>query len=419
MGIFVIGLNHHECPVAIREKLHFSPSVSESVLGRFKEISGLTELLILSTCNRVELYGFCEEAVDAKEEVLKIIHEVHGIDREVFESFLYRHEGRDAIRHIFRVAAGLDSLVVGEYEILGQFRDAFKLASQQHSVDSIVYRLMEKALKLGKDVRAKTHISQGAVSIPAVAVELAEKIFGKLSGQKVMVLGTGEMSALTLKNLKNAGGETSYIISRNPERGTALAEEFDARWLSIDEWRPFLAEVDILIASTAAPHAIVHYEHIKEVMAKRRARPLFLIDIAVPRDIDPQVDGLEDVYLYNIDDLKGVSASNLRLRKTEIIQAENFVDQAIQSFYAWMEQLKARPALERFENFVDQLLDKELNELVKKEHISIEQKDQIRHRMRSKLTYHPMERVKEASRNGGVHKYIEALHSLFGLDKKE
>ncbi len=418
MKFFVIGVNHKECPVEVREKLHFSPKRAEAALSGLKNHSEISELIVLSTCNRVELYGMTDQDSMPENALLALLEDTHEIAKENFAPYLYRYEDKEAIRHLFRVAAGLDSLVIGENEILGQLRDAFRLATQCQSVNSLVYRLMEKALKVGKDVRTVTKINEGAVSIPSVAVELAQKIFGKLAGEKVMVLGTGEMSALALSNLKNAGGEAFYIVSRNQERGEKLAEEFGTRWIALEGWEAYLESVDILITSTSAPHPIVRFDQVKRVMEARRNRPLFVIDIAVPRDVEPHVNSIDDVYLYNIDDLKGVSAANLRLRRGEIKIAEEMVEKAVLDFQAWLEQLKARPVVERFEKFVDQILTAELDRFMEETAETEEKKKELRQRIRAKLLYHPLEKIKESSQNGGVNRYVEALHSLFGLDKK-
>ncbi len=419
MGFFVLGINHKECPVGVREKLHFSPSQTESALKQIKEEGSIAELVILSTCNRVEFYGYSEHPGLPEAVLLDLVHRTHGLEPEVFSSYLYRREGKTATHHLFRVAAGLDSLVIGENEILGQLRDAFKKSNEMEMVHSLLYRLMEKALKVGKEVRAQTRINEGAVSIPSVAVELAEKIFGKLSGEKVMVIGAGEMSELALKSLKAGGAEIMWIVSRGVERGDRLAHEYGAERISMEEWPEKLEHVDILLTSTAAPHPIVHFEQIKKVMDVRRRRPLFLIDIAVPRDVEAEVNSIDDVYLYNVDDLKGVSASNLKLRQREIHAAEQLVEKAVLDYQSWLERLKARPVLESFETFLDQVLERELAELAREKKITEDQKDQLRGRIRAKLMHPPLVKIKEASQNGGVGRYVEALHSLFNLEEKK
>ncbi|OGW72541.1 MAG: glutamyl-tRNA reductase [Omnitrophica bacterium GWA2_52_12] len=417
MGIFALGLNHKECPVQVRARLHFSPAMTEAALRAMRGDAVVQEFALLSTCNRVELYGYSEKKAAPRERLLTLIESLHDIRRAEFEKYLYFYEGRDAVRHMFRVAAGLDSLVVGECEILGQFREAFRLAGQAGTVHALLYRLMEKVLKTGKDVHARTKITQGAVSIPAVAVELAEKIFGSLGGERVMVVGTGEMGVLTLKNLREAGADIAYIVSRNEERGKALAEEYGAEQLTMTDWAPALKNVDILIASTSAPEPVILHAQVAPVMAGRRDRPLFLIDIAVPRNIESQVNEIDDVYLYNVDDLKGVSASNLKLRRGELRAAEAIVETAVAQYHSWVEQLSARPTVERFERFLNQVMAKEIDVLARETGLSDDKKNQLINRLRAKLLHRPVEKIKEASQNGGVAKHLEALHSLFDLDE--
>ena len=416
MGFFVLGVHHQNCPLEIREKLHFTAPQIFCAFEKMKRSPGISELAILSTCNRVEFYGYTESPSLPVEPLVSLIEETHQSPRDLFLSYLYRFEGKEMIRHLFRVAAGLDSLVVGENEILGQLREAFRMARQTASVHSYLYRLMEKALKVGKEIRTKTKINEGAISIPSVAVELAQKIFGRLAREKVMVLGTGEMSEITLKNLKAAGAEILYIASRNSERGESLAREFQAQRISLDAWEPCLSKVDILIASTSAPHPLVTYPQIERVMEARKHRPLFLIDIAVPRDIEAEVNSLDDVYLYNIDDLKGVAASNLKLRCGEIQNAEDLVEKALGEYQGWLEGLKARPTLERFKDFLDTVLEKELDLFVRESGVPEPRKKETRERIRAKLMHRPLEKIKEASQNGGVARYLDALHSLFDLD---
>ena len=419
MGFFVLGVNHKNCPVEFREILHVSPEALAGALLRVREYPEIQEAAILSTCNRVEFYGYSEKSGIPEALVLDWIESVKEIDTALFSSYLYRFEGRDAMRHLFRVASGLDSLVIGENEILGQLRDAFRAANDAGSVRTFLYRLMEKALKVGKDVRTKTKINEGAVSVPSVAVELAEKIFSHLSGKKIMVLGTGEMGALTLKSLKDAGGEAFYVVSRNLERGRKIAQEFGSEWVPFESWEPYLSEVDILIASTASLEPVVSFEQVKRVMDGRPHRPLFLIDIAVPRDIDARTNSLDNVYLYNIDDLKSVAASNLKLRRREVQAAEAMAENAVTDFQAWMENLKARPTLENFEEFLDNVLEQELARFSRETGFEESKKEELRQRIRAKLMHPTLEKIKQAAQNGGAARYLEALQSLFGLDQAE
>lgn len=419
MGFFVFGINHQDCPVAVRERLHFSAAQTHEALAKLKKAPEISEMMILSTCNRVDFYGVGESPSSAERALTRLIEQIHGVPASEYNSFLYRFEGKEALRHIFQVAAGLNSMVVGESEILGQFREAFLAANQSGSMHSLLYRLVERALKVGKEVRTQTKINQGAVSVPSVAVELAEKIFGKLRGEKVMVLGTGDMSLLTFKSLKQEGADILYVVSRNRETGQDFAAQCGAQWVSFEDWPSCLERVDIVIAATSAPHPVIHFEQVKAVMEARRHRPLFLMDIAVPRDVEPEVNTLDGVYLYNIDDLKGVSSANLRLRRREVRVAETLVDKAVDDFQGWLEQLKARPALERFEQLVDEILAGEIKRFAKKTGASETDQEELIRQLRAKLLHLPREKIKEASLNGGVERYLEALAALFYLDDHE
>lgn len=401
----------------MREKLALDASALKRALGLAREASGIEELVILSTCNRVEFYGVMDSSEGPEAELKALMSKTLG--RSVEDSFRSAElrRGKEAVRHVFRVAAGLESLVVGENEILGQLREAFRAAAETGTAHSLLYRLMEKALKIGKDVRSQTRINEGAVSIPSVAVELAEKIFGRLAREKVMVLGTGEMGTQTLRNLKLAGAEVLFVVSRDPSAGKPVAVEFGAAWLSMKEWENKLGQVDILIASTASPQPVVSREQVERVMKERRQRPLFLIDIAVPRDVEPSVQELDDVYLYNIDDLKGVAESNLSLRGSEVKAAEKMTEDAVLAFAGWMEQLSARPTLSRFENFVGKILDSELEDAFRRAGMSDSDQQVLKKRIQSQILHYPHEKIKEASQNGGVRRYLEALHSLFSLER--
>lgn len=412
----VYGINYKNCPVEIREMLHFRERRLPEAYRWIRREWPSVETLILSTCNRVELYFAIEEGNLSSEKIASFLMAFHGIERSRFENYTYRLEGRPAIEHLFHVTAGLDSMVVGENEILGQVREAFRLAQESGTIDSFLYRWAERALKVGKLVRTKTKINEGAVSIPSVAVELAEKIFGRLRGEKVMVLGAGEMSELTLQNLRQAGAEALYVMSRSEERGRALAELFGARWVPREGWEKFLEEIDILIASTAAPHPIVRYEEVRRIIERRRHRPLFLIDIGVPRNIEPEINSLDDVYLYNIDDLEGVAQANLKRRQKEVREAELYIEQAVEEFQAWIQKLEAGPTIEHLQNYLDSLIKEEIERLGPLSEFEEERLVTFARRLRSKFLYAPLETLKESSRLGSVRRVLEMVHTLFRLN---
>lgn len=414
MSFFLSGVSYKSCPVELREKLHVAEDNLLPTLHFARAQPGMSECMILSTCNRVEFYGEAET-----ETAWKAFLKEYWVGQRFFEESVqnsfYHFQNVDVVKHLFRVAAGLDSLVVGENEILGQIKTALKQAHEAGSVHSVLFRLVEKSLKAGKDVRTRTKISEGAVSIPSVAVELAEKIFGNLSGEKVMVIGSGGMASLALDNLRNAGAKPTYVASRNRETGEGLAKQFGAQWLPIEDVSSHLGRVDIVISSTASPEPILTLEQVQQAAETRRRKPLFLIDIAVPRDIDPRVHDLEDVYLYNVDDLKGVTEANLHLRHKQITEAEKIIASAMHEFESWVESLRARPAMDSLESHLDKILAQELGRLAGRADLDPEMVRETQHRIKSKILHEPYERIKEASRNGGVKRYLEAIVSLFNL----
>ncbi len=416
MGLFVLGLSHHSSPVEVREKIHFDTRKLHEALKRVKASGEVREFLILSTCNRVELYGEREKDGLPEEFLLSLLENVHEVPRSDFKSHLYHFVDEEVVRHLFRVASGLDSLVLGESEILGQLREAFRMASETGSVQGGLYRLVEKALQTGKKVRTQTKLGEGAVSVPSVASEVARKIFGNLKGRKAMVLGAGEMGVLTLKHLRSSGASVSSVVTSSHEKGGKLTAEFGGKRLPFEEWKTGLREADIVIASTSCPHTIVHLSDVKEE-ALRRRDPLLLIDIAVPRNIAPEIHGLDNVYLYNIDDLKSASEENLGARQKEIHLAREIVEEAARDYQAWRKRLEARPALERFESFLDEILEKELGPFAEEWGASEESRRRIQERIRAKLMHLPHERMKKVSEQGGVERYLEVITSLFDLDR--
>ncbi len=414
MSFFASGVSYKSCPVETREKLHISESLLAPAFELIKKQPGLSECVIISTCNRVEFYGEAES-----EEAWKLFLNEYWVHQRKMTpdalSAFYHFRNMEVIRHLFRVTAGLDSLVVGENEILGQVKVSFRQAHEAGAVHSVLYRLFEKALKAGKDVRAQTRISEGAVSVPSAAVELAEKIFGNLNGEKVMVVGSGEMAALALDNLRNAGAVPAFVASRNRETGSALASQYGAEWAPMEQLLPNLSRVDIVLSSTASTEPVLQFEPVRQAMILRRGKPLFLIDIAVPRDIDPRVHELEDVYLYNVDDLQSVMDANLHLRRKQIAEAEKIILAAMHEFESWLESLRARPAMDRLETHLDKILSQELERLAGRADLDKELVRETQHRIKSKILHEPYQRIKEASKNGGVKRYLEAISSLFNL----
>lgn len=416
--IFVVGINHRYSPVHFRERLAFSQKDLSSALADLRHVKTLGESLVLSTCNRVEVYGVTSDIDGARQEVLQFLAASRKVGVDLLRKSAYGYEADQAVRHLFRVASGLDSMVVGETEILGQVKDAFRLASQAGNVRSLLHQLCERAFRAAKQVRQETKIAAGAVSVSSVAVELARKIFGRLSREKILVLGTGKMSESTLKRLMSAGALTIRVASRNPERARELAEKYEVETISFEAWKHFLKETDIVISSTAAPHPVIRYEDVKQVMGLRRHKPLFIIDIAVPRDAEESINSLDDVYLYNIDDLKSLCEANLSTRKKEIEKCEAIVEKKSEEFLHWMRTLDSAPTIRKLKVYMDQIIARELEIARRTESPErVAWLERILERVKGRLLHDPLSKLKEAGAHGGGYHYHEVLETLFDLEK--
>jgi glutamyl-tRNA reductase len=336
MNLIVIGLNHRSAPVEVRERLAFPENNLGEATRALLNAAPLHEAAILSTCNRVEIYGLANNAAEATQAARRFLHKHHELTDSV-DTYLYEHHDRECIQHLLEVASGLDSMVLGETEILGQVKDAYHAAQQAGATGVVLNRLFQKAFSAAKHIRSSTAITRGSTSVGTVAVDLAEKIFGKLGKCTVMVIGTGEMSGVTARALQSRGAGTILVCSRTHERAEALAAQLQGRAISYDQWPTEFSTVDIVISSTAAPHPIVTRDRLIPLMKTRRQRPLFLIDIAVPRDIERACGELASVYLYDIDDLQQIARQNITTREREIAACQVLIAQHLQRFALWLE----------------------------------------------------------------------------------
>lgn len=343
MNILIIGLNHKTADVHIRERLAFSGARLEEGLRGLRAIEGIEEAALLSTCNRVEIYAAATGPRDVEERVKEFLAAFHGIPRSDFEGGLYALYDEDAVRHIFRVASSLDSMVVGEPQILGQLKDVFDLALKNKSTGVLLNRLMKKAISTAKRVRTETKIAEHAVSISFSAVELAKKIFTTLEGKSFMLLGAGDMAELAARHLVSNGVKDVCVANRTFERGCELAQQFCGRAVRFEDIVNELGSIDILICSTGASTYVLSLPQMQKVMRERRHRPVFIIDISVPRNIDPDINRIENVYLYDIDDLQDVVNTNRSERVREAQKGEEIIDEEVQRFMGWMVSLNAVP----------------------------------------------------------------------------
>jgi glutamyl-tRNA reductase len=354
MHVLLVGISHRTAPVELREQLDFQARGVGAALGELRALPSTREAVVVSTCNRAELYAACEDPASARHDLLTFISGFHGVEAAKVEPHVYGVEDLDAARHLFRVAAGLDSLVVGEPQILGQVKEAHTAATEAHAAGPVLNRLFHSSFAVGKRVRTETGLGSGAVSVSFAAVSLAKKIFGELRGRQVVVVGAGEMGKLTAMHMKAQGVHGITIVSRTMAHAARTAEAIGgasaAPW---DELDTALAASDIVITATGAAAPILTKARLESVMRPQRNRPLFIIDIALPRDVEPAAGELEQVFLYNIDDLQATVRENLARRAGEVARAEAIVAEEVEKFGAWFRSRGAIPTVvalrQRFE----------------------------------------------------------------------
>ncbi len=343
--IAICGLSHHTAPVEVREKLALPGPSIPAALADLNHQSGVRESLILSTCNRVELALTLDDSASLNDALAQFIEKQSSMTLSTVDPYLYKLEGRDAVRHLFRVASSLDSMVVGEPQILGQLKDAYSLAKEMGTVSSQLDQLVTRAFHVAKRVRSETEIGASAVSVSYAAVELAREIFGNLAGSKVMLIGAGKMSELAARHLRNMGADQIYVTNRTYDRAVELARLFEGWIVDFTTFRQTLPSVDIIITSTGAREPILTKEDMRNVMRARRNKPVFIVDIAVPRNVEPEVNELDNVFLYDIDDLQKVVERNVRGRAEAAEHAARIIEEEIQWVETRMREREVSPAI--------------------------------------------------------------------------
>ncbi|MCD6296719.1 MAG: glutamyl-tRNA reductase [Deltaproteobacteria bacterium] len=421
MKIINIGMNHETAPVELRECLATDPENTVKALALMRDLDCIKEGLFVSTCNRVEALIATESVKEAEKSVISLMAELGNMPEESFSSNLYKNEDKDAVMHIFRVASSIDSMVVGEPQILGQIKDAYAEAARQKTSGVILNRLMHRAFHVAKRVRTETEICEAAVSISYAAVELAKKIFHVLTGKKVLLIGAGEMAELAAKHLMVQGVSSMVVANRTFERAVEVAGLFKARPVSFDEIGDQLLDVDIVVASTASKEYVITYDQVKNSLRKRRNRPLFLIDIAVPRDVEPKINDLENVYVYDIDDLKGIIKINMSQRQQAAVKAERIVREEAGKFEKWIETLAVVPTIVSLRDKADSIIQAELKKSFSAlGNLTMAQKEAIRTLTRSiaeKVMNDPIVYLKKKAGRESLNTYLDITRKLFNLDQ--
>jgi glutamyl-tRNA reductase len=419
MNIVVVGLSHKTAAVEIREKVAFAPTQMEKPLRQLVDLPDITEGVIVSTCNRVEIYATTRDIAGGIARIKRFLADYHHLDLEMLDNHLYAHHGEEAIRHVFRVASSLDSMVVGEPQILGQIKTSYGYAAEFKSSGIILNRFLHKAFSVAKRVRTETKIASSAVSVAFAAVELARKIFNDLSDKTVMLIGAGEMCELAAKHFLNNGVRGLMVTNRTFERAEKLAEEFDGKAVRFDDLFDQLHKADIILSSTGAPHTIIGARDLDEVMRRRKQKPMFFIDIAIPRDIDPGVNDVENVYLYTVDDLQEVVQANLAQRAEEARKAEDIVNQEIGQFFKWLSSLEVTPTIVALRSKFDEIRKAELEKSLAnwKEMPPDAQKrlEACTMAIMNKLLHPPTSLLKQAGQGGRTDLYVDAVRNLFDL----
>jgi len=418
--IVLVGLNHKTAPLAVREKIFAGCQQQSGLPGSLLAVEGVREVLHLSTCNRVELIAAADDAPSAIRELKACLTRYGGLSADEAAQCLYGYSNAEAIRHTFRVAASLDSLVMGEAQILGQVKDAYRQALAQNATGIALNRLMHRAFRTAKRVRTETGIAANPVSVSYAAVELAKKIFGTLSGKKILIIGAGEMAELTGTHLIGNGAVEITVANRSPGQAALLAEKFHGRAVGLEALDETLCDVDIVISSTGAPTYVVTGEMIQRSLRKRKNRLLFLIDIAVPRDIEPSVDAIENVYLYNIDDLQDIVDENMKNRRREALRAEQIVEEEVTQFSNWLKELEAVPTIvslrNKAEGIVRSELEKAQNWMGHLENGDREKVEALVNGIVNKILHTPVTVMKEESAALNSQDIVAAARQLFRLD---
>ncbi len=428
MPVKLIGISHHTAPLEVRERFVFDNEHARTlVLGLVRDELA-SEAVLLSTCNRSELYYVTEDDTEPLHEVFTAeLAERGAITLTEAETFVYAHRERDVVHHLFRVTSSLDSMILGEPQIQGQVKAAYDLANElsveARTAGPILTRLFDSALSVGGRVRSQTELGSGSASIPTAAVELARKIFGHLRGRTAAVIGSGEMSRLALECLRSEGVTDATVVSRTQERARDVAEKMGARASGHDEMPELLKTVDIIITATAAPHAVITDELVRTALPRGRRHPLLIVDIALPRDVEATVGNINNVFLYNIDDLQQVVDATVERRRAQVPAAERIIADATEEFWSWYRSLQVVPLIRELRAHAEDIRQREvekalrsMNALTAADAAAVEA---LTRQILAKVLHRPTVRMKEAASNGRERDVMRTMRYLLGLDEGE
>lgn len=421
MHIIVVGLSHKTAPVEVREKLAVPESRLDEALARLRSYAGIKEGFLLSTCNRVEVYAVVDQIEEGHARVQEFFSDTHlALSSEQLTPHLYGYTGDRAIGHLFRVAASLDSMIVGEPQILGQLKDAFEVALNHKASGVVLNKLVRKAISVAKRVRTETKIAETAVSVSYAAVELAKKIFSNLSEKTVLLVGAGEMAKLAAQHLVDQGVRRVSITTRDAASAVELARRFNATSIPFEHFRHEMAEADIVLCSTGAAHYLIGVEDVEQAVRRRMNRPIFLIDISVPRNIDPAVKDIDNAFLFDVDDLEMRVEQNREERRREAVKAERMVDEEVGQILQWLKSLEVTPTIVALRHRAEEIKRAEVEKaFVRLQHLSAQERtvvEGLASAIVNKLLHGSLVTLKAESTSGGGAMFIEAARRFFGLD---
>jgi len=419
MFIIAVGVSHKTTPVEIREKLAFDSSQLISIFDRLKSTGKIAGCVILSTCNRTEIYVTSKDTDFALSEVWKLLSDKSGIDIEQLKEYLYSFTCQQAITHLFKVVSGLDSMILGEMEILGQVARAYQIACENSASNTVLNVLFQKALKLGKQIRTETRIGNGASSVGGAAVELAKQVFNDIQDCSILLIGAGEMGRLVARNLANNGASEVMVCNRSYDKAQELATQLNGCAVSFENLSLNMINADLVVTCTSAPNYIITKDQLANIMEKRDYKPIFLIDLAVPRDVEPESSQLKCTYLYNIDDLQNIVDRCLEERKLEAEKAERIIENAIDNFTRWLNNLHAVPVIKAISQRGEEIRDTELEKAMRKLGPLSEREEKILRAMANSITTKlmntPIVQLREYANTERGYLYTQLAMDLFNI----
>lgn len=424
MTLWVVGVNHRTAPIEVRERFFLSGDQRRAALEALMDEPGVREAVILSTCNRTEVYLNASPSENPGDAGARVLSTRSGQDPGEAEGYLYRKRDREAVMHLFRVASGLDSMVLGEAEIQGQVSDAYRTGRKDvpESVGKILHRLFQRALSAGSRVRTETALGEGAASVPSAAVHLAEKVFGSLEGRRTMVVGAGDMGALTVRCLADAGTESPWVTSRTLETAREVADDVGGRPVAYDRFWEHLDEVEILVTCTAADGVVIDADRLSRAV-RGSSDPLVILDIAVPRDVEADAGDIDDVFLYNVDDLQRVMESTEEARRREMPRAEDVVAEEVGEFWDWYRSREAVPLIRAFRSRAEEIRRGEIEDLLEEmDGLGEEEREKIRSATRvvvNRLLHSPTVGLREMATEGEGTERLDIARRLLGLDDED